>query len=84
MIELTEQQLQALGADPEPWLIDPRTNKVYVLVPADRYERLRDLLAEDEGPDMRQIAVLVERAMREDDAGDPTLEFYQRKYGREP
>ena len=38
-------------------------------------ERLQDLLAEDDGLDMHQIAVLVERAMREDDANDPTLEF---------
>jgi hypothetical protein len=31
--------------------------------------------------DMRRVAVLVEQVMREDDADDPTLEFYQRKYG---
>jgi hypothetical protein len=83
MIELTEQQQQAVDASPEPRLIDPRTRKAYVLVGADVYERLRDLLARDEGLDMRQVAALVERAMREDDADDPTLEFYQRKYGRE-
>lgn len=29
---------------------------------------------------MRQVAILVDRAMREDDANDPTLEFYQKKY----
>jgi hypothetical protein len=84
MIELTAQQQQALDASPELRLIDPRTQKEYVLVPAAVYERLGSLLAEDEGPDMRQVAALVERAMREDDAGDPTLEFYQRKYGRNP
>jgi hypothetical protein len=32
---------------------------------------------------MGQVAVLVERAMREEDENDPTLEFYQRKYGNE-
>jgi hypothetical protein len=84
MIELNEQQQQAVDASPELRLIDPRTQKVYVLVGADVYERIRGLLAEDEGPDMRQVAALVERAMREDDADDPTLEFYQRKYGRKP
>jgi len=72
MIELTEQQQQVLDVDPEPRLIDPRTTTAYVLVRADIYERLRGLLAEDEGLDMRQVAVLVERAMREDDADDPT------------
>jgi hypothetical protein len=82
MIELTEQQQQALDASPEPRLIDPRTQEAYVLIKADLYERLRGLLAEEEGLDMRQVAALVERAMREDDADDPTLEFYQQKYGR--
>jgi hypothetical protein len=84
MIELTEQQQQALDASPEPWLLDPRTQKTYVLVRADVYERIQGLLAADEGLDMRQVATLVERAMQEDDADDPTLEFYQRKYGRNP
>ncbi len=83
MIELTQQQQQALDAGPEPpRLIDPRTNKTYVLVGADAYERVKGLLVEDDGPSMRQVAALVERAMLEDDAGDPTLEFYQRKYGK--
>jgi hypothetical protein len=44
MIELTEQQLQALaasGAKPLP-LVDPRTNTPYVLLRTDVYERLLD------------------------------------------
>ena len=45
------------------------------------YERFRGLFSDDEGPDMRQVAALVERAMREEDRDDPTLEFYQQKYG---
>jgi hypothetical protein len=84
MIELTQQQQQAVDADPETPLIDPRTNRAYVLVRADIYERIRGLLVPDDGLDMRQVAALVERAMREDDAGDPTLAFYQQKYGRKP
>jgi hypothetical protein len=84
VIELTEQQQHALDTNPEPRLMDPRTGTAYVLVRADVYERLRGFLAEDEGLDMRQVAVLVEQAMREDDANDPTLEFYQQKYGRKP
>lgn len=84
MLELTQEQQQALDTAPEPRLIDPRTQTIYVLVRADVCERLRGLLAEGEDLDMRQVAVLVERAMREEDADDPTLEFYQRKYGRTP
>jgi hypothetical protein len=83
MIELTEQEQQALDTSSEPpRLIDPRTNAAYVLVRAEVYERLRGLL--DDDLDMKQVALLVDRAMRDDDANDPTLAFYQQKYGRKP
>ena len=85
MIALTEQQGQELARATEspPTVIDPVTNTAYVLVRADVYERMRRVI-EDDGLDMREVAVLVERAMREDDAGDPTLDFYQEKYGKRP
>jgi len=83
MIELTEQQQRAVDASPEPLrLLDPRTGKTYVLIGSEVYERIKGFLAGDEGLSMREVAALVERAMREDDAGDPTLEYYQQKYGR--
>ncbi|HEX3147289.1 MAG TPA: hypothetical protein VHR66_04355 [Gemmataceae bacterium] len=81
MIELTQQQQQAVDAGGEPRLIDPRTRKAYVLVAEDKFGRLRGLLADDDEFDMRGIAALVDRVMREDDAADPTLAFYQQKYG---
>jgi PHD/YefM family antitoxin component YafN of YafNO toxin-antitoxin module len=84
MTELTEAQQRAVDSERQPCLLDPRTGKAYVLVPAEVYERLSHLLTEDEAPNMRQVAMLVERAMQEDDAGDPTLAFYQEKYGRKP
>lgn len=82
VVALTEEQQRALDASAEPRLLDPRTNKAYVLIGADIYERMRSLLADDAGLDMREVAALVERAMSDDDAGDPTLAFYQEKYGR--
>ena len=82
MIELNEQQQQAVDACNEPSLIDPRTRKAYILVEAGVLGRLRGQAADDAGIDMRQVAALVERAMREDDVNDPTLDFYQKKYGR--
>jgi hypothetical protein len=84
MIELTEPQQQALDTNAVPRLVDPRTRKAYVLIGADEYERLRRLQGDDDGLTMQEVAVLVERAMRDDDEGDPTLEFYQRKYGKAP
>jgi hypothetical protein len=81
MIELTEQQRLAIArSETPPTVIDPDTKTAYVLIRKDVYERMSTLL--EDGLDMRQVAVLVERAMREDDANDPTLDFYQRQYGR--
>lgn len=48
VLELTEQQQQAVDASPEPRLIDPRTQKAYVLIRADVYERLRPVLERGE------------------------------------
>jgi hypothetical protein len=85
MIELTEEQQRAVeGTSPPLQLVDPRTKKAYVLVEVELYERLRGMLEQEDGFDMREVASLVERAMQEDDAGDPTLAYYQQKYGRRP
>jgi hypothetical protein len=48
----------------------------YVVLRAEVYERLRAAL--DDGLDMAQVGSLVEAAMRDEDAGDPLLESYQR------
>jgi hypothetical protein len=83
VIELTEAQRLELDG-PEPAVaVDPQTGQTYVLVRREVYDRLRALQEED-GLNMRQVSTLVEAAMHEDDAGDPTLEFYQQKYGRKP
>lgn len=54
-IQLTEQQQEVLdssGSIP-PEVVDPRTNSSYVLVPADEYETIREII-EDE---RRQAAI---------------------------
>jgi hypothetical protein len=48
-IQLTEEQQQAIdsaGATP-PQVVDPRTNAAYILIPADDYETVREII-EDE------------------------------------
>ena len=44
MIELTEQQWQALHKpdDAPPRLVDPRTHEEFVLVPLEEYKRLKE------------------------------------------
>ena len=43
MIELTEQQVQALEHSVTPaWVVNPRTKEAFVLLRVDEYERLKD------------------------------------------
>jgi hypothetical protein len=44
MIELTEEQHFALAKTGSALLRDPHTNKTYVLVPAELYERMRAII----------------------------------------
>ena len=80
MMVLNDQQRQELAAA-EPQALDPLTKETYVLVRKHVYEKLRALLSDD-SPSMGEVAQLVERAMSDDDANDPTLAYYQEKYGR--
>ncbi len=74
MFELTPDQRQELRGPARA--IDPETKEEYVLLRANVYERMKAIV-EEEGLDMRQVAVLVEQTMREDDADDPSLESYR-------
>ena len=60
----------------EPTAIDPVTNRTYVLVPREVYDQLRAILEDD--IDMQTVGLLVERAMKEDDANDPYLDSYRK------
>jgi hypothetical protein len=82
MFELTAEQRHELGRPELARAIDPQTKQEYVLVPAELYDRLKTIFDGD-GLDMGQVSVLVERAMRELDADDPSLESYQ-KYRTSP
>ncbi len=77
MIELTEHQRQELSATDPPQVLDPETGKIYMLVHADVYERVKALLEED----FRVIGEMVDRLMEDEDKDDPTLAFYQQRYG---
>ena len=78
MIELTEQQRHELLQGAPVRVVPPELGAECVILRADVYERLRSLLEEDM-PDMRAVALLIEQNMREDDEHDPVLESYQRE-----
>lgn len=75
MIELTPQQHEFLtqnGSEP-PRAVDRATNVEYVLVRAEVYERLKNLLVDD----LPDVAHLMNEVMAQDDANDPYLASYQ-------
>jgi hypothetical protein len=45
MIELTEQQQQALNQESPPRVLNPRTQERFVLIPEDVYESVRKIVA---------------------------------------
>lgn len=59
-------------------LTDPDSNQDYVLIKAEVYERLRNLLVEDT---VYTTAETLDRVMAGDDANDPQLAELQKKYG---
>jgi hypothetical protein len=77
MIELTEAQRQDIQQGHPVRVAAPEIGTDCVVLRADVYDRLRSVLADDEEPDMRSVARLIERNMREDDTNDPLLESYQ-------
>lgn len=78
MIELTEQQRQAVKGEDAPRLVDPETKETYVLIRASIYDRLRAIL--DDEPAFT-TAELLDRVMAADDANDPYLADLQKQYG---
>jgi hypothetical protein len=77
MIELTDDQ-QAAVAGGDTLVRDTTNDETYVLVRKAVYDRLQAIL-EDEA--VCATAEMVDAVMLEDDANDPYLAEYQRKYG---
>ncbi len=69
MIELTEQQVEALenATSTPPRLVHPRTNKTFVLLPVEEYERLMEEEYDDSPWTREELQALAwERVKHED------------------
>ena len=66
MIELTEQQIQALenSESSSPRLVNPRTNETFVLVRLDEYERLKEVDYDDSPWTREELEALAWEAIR--------------------
>jgi hypothetical protein len=79
MTTLTQEQkqlLQQTTGEP-PRLLDPDTKREYVLLPAETYQRLRDVLGD---LDPRGTYPLLHRALRDEGWDEPHMDEYNR-YG---
>ena len=76
MIELTEQQQHTLDTSPSPLrVLAPHTNRTYVLVTSEVYERLEALL--DAGPlSVDERRVILEGVWRRANWDDPRMDEY--------
>jgi hypothetical protein len=75
--KLSNDQRQAIeerGGAPV-YVVDAETNRNYVLMPADEYEKVRSYLQDLFDP--REAYPFVDRVMAEDDVADPSLASYQ-------
>lgn len=70
-----KQAVERAGREPVR-LSDPETGDAYYLVKQEVFDRLGTRI--DDTPDPRQVGMLVNDAMREDDGGDPLLDSYQK------
>jgi hypothetical protein len=79
MIELTEQLRKALDAAPDRpvELVDPRTKRVYLLLPADGFDGQEQ--EDDAALSMNTVSLLVDEAMKEEDVDDPYLQYDPRQ-----
>jgi hypothetical protein len=77
MIELTEEQRQNVLQGQPVRVAASELGTDCVVLRADVYDQLRSFLEDDNEPDMRTVALLIEQNMHADDANDPLLESYQ-------
>lgn len=78
MVELNQEMQQAVdaGADAPPRFVDPRTNRAYVLLAAEQYDRIKALV--EQASDLSDsYAAQMQAAMRAG-WGDALMDDYDR------
>ncbi len=76
IIKVSEEQGKALESEAEVPLrvVDPRTNRTYVLVAAEQYERMKALLEEE--LDIRAAYPLMDAIAAKEGWDDPSMDIY--------
>ncbi|HEV3260063.1 MAG TPA: hypothetical protein VG013_24605 [Gemmataceae bacterium] len=80
MFELTPEQSQELTGPEPARAVDPETKRTYVLLPAEQYERFKDLLQDF---DAREAYPLMDEVAAKEGWDDPEMDSYD-VYARKP
>jgi hypothetical protein len=83
MIELTQQQWQAVHEQSEVRLIDPQTNEAFVLIRAEAYDRLKQLLYDDSEFSTEEAFPLLNEMLGKEGWDDPAMDIYNDITARE-
>ena len=76
-MNLTVEQLEAVREGEAIAISDPEIGPECVLLRADVFARVKNLIYDDTDFDPREAYPMINEIMREDDANDPWLESYQ-------
>jgi hypothetical protein len=76
MIELTEQQGQAIAAEENPVVLDPRTQTTYVLVRQEVFARIKGLLYDDSELSHDELRLLLAQSSKANGWDEPGMEAY--------
>ena len=76
MIELTQQQQQAVHEQSEVRLIDPQTKEAFVLIRAEAYDRLKHLLYDDAEFPSEEAFPLLNEVLGKEGWDDPAMDIY--------
>ncbi len=75
MIELTEEQRLELSA-PEPVAVNPSTNKTYVLVRQNVYDRIKGLLSDSGDSTDDELRLMLARSAEANGWNEPAMDDY--------
>src|SRR5271163_3524298 len=76
MIELTQEQRQAVHEQSEVRLIDPQTNEAFVLIRAEAYDKLKHLLYDDSEFSTEEAFPLLNEVLGKEGWNDPAMDIY--------
>jgi hypothetical protein len=78
MLELTEEQRQAVSSEENPTIVDPQTLEAYILIRKAVFDRIKRLLYDDSEMTHDELRLLLARSSKENGWDEPGMEEYDK------